>query len=45
MRTQRKPAAASISISPGRGSVKWMFTPTPSGTTGLGSAAGLRRGA
>src|SRR5262249_50974999 len=30
MRTQRKPAAASIAISPGRGSVKWILTPSPS---------------
>src|SRR5262245_34095027 len=32
MRTQRKPAAASIAISPGRGSVKWILTPSPSVT-------------
>src|SRR5437763_15310292 len=31
MRTHLKPAAASIFISPGRGSVKWILTPIPVG--------------
>src|SRR5215831_6602848 len=35
MRTQRKPPSDSIFISPRRGSVKWIFTPSASGTVGV----------
>src|ERR1041385_824237 len=37
MRTQRNPAPANCAISPGLGSVKWMLTPSASGTAGADS--------